>query len=106
MTSGGGRPDDRSPGADPTAGAPLPGGSVRQTMEPLIFEKSRPGHRGVALPTVGVPTRPLEELLPGIPLRTTPPRLPELSEPHIVRHYTKLSQLNHCVWPPASAWIS
>ena len=83
--------------ADDRDAGPTPGGSVRQTMEPLIFEKSRPGHRGVDLPAAGVDSRPLAELLPGVALRAEPPRLPELAEPQVVRHYTRLSQLNHCV---------
>ena len=32
---------------------------------------------------------------PACALRATPPRLPELAEPQVVRHYTRLSQLNH-----------
>ncbi len=65
--------------------------------EPLAFEKSMPGHRGTDLPEVGVPTAPLSELLRDAPLRQQPPRLPELSELQVVRHYTRLSHLNHSV---------
>jgi glycine dehydrogenase subunit 2 len=65
--------------------------------EALIFEKSMPGHRGTDLPQVGVPTRDVATLLPGVPLRTMPLRLPELAEPQVVRHYTRLSHLNHSV---------
>lgn len=66
-------------------------------MESLIFDKSLPGHRGIDLPAVGVPTADVPALLPGVSLRTEPPRLPEVAEPQVVRHYTRLSQLNHSV---------
>lgn len=65
--------------------------------EPLVFEKSLPGHRGADLPAVGVPVKPVASLLPGVVLRADPPRLPELAEAQVVRHYTRLSQLNHSV---------
>jgi glycine dehydrogenase subunit 2 len=65
--------------------------------EPLVFDKGLPGHRAVDLPAAGVPEMDVSELLPGTLLRTTPPRLPELAEPQVVRHYTRLSQLNHSV---------
>jgi glycine dehydrogenase subunit 2 len=41
-----------------------------------------------------VDARPLEELLPERFRRTEPPRLPEISEPEIVRHYNRLSKRN------------
>jgi glycine dehydrogenase subunit 2 len=59
-----------------------------------IFEKSKPGRRAAALPDAGVPERPLEDLIPAKLLRTEPPRLPEVSEPEIVRHYNRLSRRN------------
>jgi glycine dehydrogenase subunit 2 len=65
--------------------------------EPLVFEKSLPGHRGADLPEAGVPATDVSTLLPGVRLRTDPPRLPELSEPQVVRHYTRLSHLNHSI---------
>lgn len=66
--------------------------------EPIIFELSRPGRRGILVPeaeprmkaAVGDPTA-------GIPdnmRRKEPPRLPELSQPQVVRHYLRLSQEN------------
>jgi len=62
--------------------------------EPLLFEKSIPGARGVRLPPLDVPFRPHEELLPKHLLRHEDPRLPELPEPEITRHFTRLSQEN------------
>jgi glycine dehydrogenase subunit 2 len=69
----------------------------RDRTEPLIFDKSSPGHRGTDLPAAGVPTSELAALLPGVALRSTLPRLPEISELEVVRHYTRLSNLNHSV---------
>jgi glycine dehydrogenase subunit 2 len=59
-----------------------------------IFEKSKPGRRAAALPDAGVPERPLEELIPKALLRSEPPKLPEIAEPEIVRHYSRLSRRN------------
>ena len=59
-----------------------------------IFEKSKPGRRAAVTPDSGVPERPLEELIPAHLLRAEPPRLPEVSEPEIVRHYNRLSRRN------------
>ncbi|NLG65767.1 MAG: aminomethyl-transferring glycine dehydrogenase subunit GcvPB, partial [Actinobacteria bacterium] len=66
-------------------------------LEPLIFTRGGPGHRGVDLPTAGVPEAAPADLLPGVPLRADPPLLPQVSEPEVVRHFTRLSRLNHSV---------
>ena len=42
----------------------------------------------------GVPEPPLDELIPAKLLRSEAPRLPEVSEPEIVRHYNRLSRRN------------
>ncbi|MBX5476262.1 MAG: aminomethyl-transferring glycine dehydrogenase subunit GcvPB [Clostridia bacterium] len=65
--------------------------------EPTIYDRSRPGRRGVRPPRPDVPVRPLEALAEGAPLRKDPPLLPEVSEHQVVRHYTRLSQLNYAV---------
>ena len=59
-----------------------------------IFEKSKAGRRAAILPETEVPERPLEELIPAELLRDAPPRLPEVAEPEIVRHYNRLSRRN------------
>ncbi len=59
-----------------------------------IFEKSKPGRRAAALPEAEVPEPALSELIPERLLRVEPPRLPEVSEPEIVRHYNRLSRRN------------
>jgi glycine dehydrogenase subunit 2 len=59
-----------------------------------IFEKGRPGRRAFVCPDADVPERARDELLPKHLQRTHAPRLPEVSEPEIVRHYVKLSKRN------------
>jgi len=61
-------------------------------VEPLIFELSKPGRRGVRFPAPDVPEAPL-------PPELTRDRLdwPEVSEIDVIRHYTRLSQKNHAV---------
>jgi glycine dehydrogenase subunit 2 len=62
--------------------------------ELTIFERSRPGRRAFVAPKLDVPERPLHELLAPELRRPEPPRLPEVSEPEIVRHYNRLSKRN------------
>ena len=59
-----------------------------------IFERSRPGRRAFQAPPADVPERPLDEILPARLRRREPARLPEVSEPEIVRHYVRLSKRN------------
>ncbi len=62
--------------------------------ELTIFERSRPGRRAFVAPPLEVPERPLDELIPATLRRAQAPRLPEVSEPEIVRHYNRLSKRN------------
>jgi glycine dehydrogenase subunit 2 len=59
-----------------------------------IYERSVPGRRAFVAPALDVPQRPLDELLAPELRREHPPRLPEVSEPEIVRHYNRLSKRN------------
>ena len=59
-----------------------------------IYERSRPGRRAFTPPPLDVDERPLDELLPAELRRSEPARLPEVSEPEIVRHYNRLSKRN------------
>jgi glycine dehydrogenase subunit 2 len=59
-----------------------------------IFEKGQPGRRAYQAPHSDVPERPLEELIPQRLRRSQPTRLPEVSEPELVRHYVRLSRRN------------
>lgn len=56
----------------------------------LIFEKSKPGRRAGTLPAYDLPPVDVPEAL----ARRTAPRLPELSEPELVRHFTALADRN------------
>jgi len=62
--------------------------------ELTIFDRSRPGRRAFTAPALDVPERPLDELIPAELRRPEPARLPEVSEPEIVRHYNRLSKRN------------
>ena len=62
--------------------------------ELTIFERSQTGRGAFVVPETGVPERPLDELLPAHLRRAEAPRLPEVSEPELVRHYNRLSKRN------------
>lgn len=66
------------------------------TPEPLLFEISRQGRMAVELPACDVPVQPIARLLPESAIRQDI-RLPELSEPEVIRHFTHLSQRNYSV---------
>jgi glycine dehydrogenase subunit 2 len=56
----------------------------------LIYEKSQAGRRGIGVPKPDLP-------VPAVPpelARQEPPRLPELAEPEVMRHFTALSTRN------------
>ncbi len=63
----------------------------------LLFELSSPGRRAARMPALDVPEEPIESLLPASAVADEPPRLPELAEPDVVRHYTNLSTQNMSV---------
>ncbi|MBN1895388.1 aminomethyl-transferring glycine dehydrogenase subunit GcvPB [bacterium] len=65
--------------------------------EPLLFEMTEPGRRGFSLPGLDVPEKPAGDLIPAASLRSAPADLPELSEPEVMRHFIRLSLLNHHV---------
>ncbi len=65
-------------------------------IEPTLFERSHAGRTGTDMPVSDVPEKSASELLPGVALRDDLP-LPEIAEPEIVRHFTKLSTLNYHV---------
>ncbi|HEU4356813.1 MAG TPA: glycine dehydrogenase subunit 2, partial [Actinomycetota bacterium] len=66
--------------------------------EPVIFELSQPGARGVLPPEVEPGIREaVGEPAAALPVsvrRTEAPALPELAQLHVVRHYARLSQEN------------
>lgn len=66
-------------------------------IEPFIFDKTSPGRRCFVFPACDVPVKPITELLARDMLREKEMKLPEVSEIDVVRHFTRLSQMNYCV---------
>ena len=56
----------------------------------LIYEKSQAGRRAGRVPSYGLPVPEVPSAL----ARKEPPRLPELAENEIVRHFTNLADRN------------
>jgi glycine dehydrogenase subunit 2 len=56
----------------------------------LIYERSKAGRRASTLPRYDLPAAEVPEEL----RRAEPPRLPEVAEPEVVRHFTELSTRN------------
>ena len=69
--------------------------------EPIIFQLSRKGRRGSSVPTaeqeIKTAVGDIESRIPERMRRKSPPKLPELSEPEVVRHYVRLSQQTYGV---------
>jgi glycine dehydrogenase subunit 2 len=64
---------------------------IGQERPLTIFERSQPGRRAYALPELDVP----EVELPSEHRREAPPELPCVSEVDVVRHFTRLAQVNY-----------
>jgi glycine dehydrogenase subunit 2 len=58
-----------------------------------VFDQGAPGRRGLTFPKWD--GQPLDASLPEEVCRRDPADLPALSEPEVMRHFTKLSTLNH-----------
>lgn len=65
--------------------------------EKTLFELSRKGAKAIALPPLDVPDVDLKREAKAQLLRKEAPRLPELSEPEVVRHFTRLSTWNYAI---------
>ena len=63
-------------------------------LQPTLFERHAPGRGGGKIPH---PPKDALDRIPTDQRRASPPALPELNEPEVVRHYVNLSQLNHAV---------
>jgi glycine dehydrogenase subunit 2 len=66
-------------------------------IESLVFEKSVAKRAGTSLPATDVPFTSPEAHIPEALRRKEPARWPELSEPQVVRHFTRLSHLNYSI---------
>ena len=69
-------------------------GVVGEKLQPSLFERSRPGRGDGKIPH---PPKDALDRIPASARRETPPALPELNEPEVVRHYVNLSQLNYAI---------
>ncbi len=67
--------------------------SLRMATLKTVFELSRPGRRAWSLPELGRG----DSEIPSRFLRSTPPKLPEVDEPTLVRHYTQISERNFAI---------
>ena len=63
----------------------------------LVFELSSPGRMAFSLAESDVPVEPALGAIPEKYRRATPAALPEVSELDVVRHYSRLSQMNYGV---------
>jgi glycine dehydrogenase subunit 2 len=86
-----GQTTSRHPAAS-AENATFTGNRGLQIEEPLIFEQDSRGHCGVDLPEP-----PVHRSRVGVFERQGPIGLPGLSEPQVVRHYTRLSQKNYAI---------
>ena len=76
------------------------GGEQLQVVEPLLFASSRTGRRDVRFPSLSEAARKAAESQPEVPKharRTATARLPEVSELDLLRHFNRLSHLNHAI---------
>src|SRR6202167_4157536 len=79
----------------PLGGAPVTATPpMQRDVARTIFQKGAPGRRAFVCPELDVPAVDVGELLPERFRRAQPPRLPEVSEPEIVRHYVGISKRN------------
>jgi glycine dehydrogenase subunit 2 len=80
------------------AAAPLRRYQAVRWDEPLVTEIGAPGARALALPpldpAIAEAGRTALNRIPAGLRRAAPPRLPELSQPEVVRHFLRLSQMS------------
>ena len=76
------------------------GGEGLTVVEPLIFERSHAERRAVRFPRLSDRARERASGQPELPasvLRQQPPRLPEVSELDMLRHFNRLAHLNQAI---------
>jgi len=65
-------------------------------LETLLIDQSVKGRRAMRVPEAPV-AQPIDRLIPAKFLRQRKPRLPEVTEFQVVRHFTRLSTLNYSI---------
>jgi glycine dehydrogenase subunit 2 len=76
------------------------GGDALTVLEPLVFEHSRPERRAVRFPQATDEARRAAAGQPELPAsvrRAEAPRLPEVSELEMLRHFNRLAHLNQAI---------
>ncbi|MBA4168927.1 MAG: aminomethyl-transferring glycine dehydrogenase subunit GcvPB [Chloroflexi bacterium] len=76
------------------------GGDELTIVEPLIFDRSRTDRRAVRFPSASAAALASATAQPELPasvLRSRAPRLPEVSELDMLRHFNRLAHLNHAI---------
>ena len=76
------------------------GGDELTIVEPLIFDRSRTDRRAVRFPSASAAALGYAAAQPELPasvLRSRAPRLPEVSELDMLRHFNRLAHLNHAI---------
>jgi glycine dehydrogenase subunit 2 len=68
------------------------GGPQQREHATTIYEKGAAGRRAFVAPALDVPE--VDGLIPQASRRAEPPKLPQATEPEIVRHYVNLSKRN------------
>jgi glycine dehydrogenase subunit 2 len=82
-------------GGDEGSGVPAHSvNPIQRDPARTIFEKSVEGRRAFVAPPSGVPEVALDEIIPAGLRRKAPARLPQVTEPEIVRHYVRISRRN------------
>jgi len=95
-----GAPPDGDASGRGAAFSSLVGGDELRVVQPLIFASSRPGRRDVRFPKPSEAAQAAAASQPELPaeaLRTAAARLPEVSELDLLRHFNRLSHLNHAI---------
>ena len=65
--------------------------------EPTIFELDHAGEERGWFAAPDADEKSIDEILPSEHLTPEPPEIPDLSEPEVVRHFTRLSRMNFSV---------
>ncbi len=95
-----GAPQAPDPSGRGAAFTSATGSGPLTVVEPLIFDRSRPGRRAVRFPAPSaqaIAAAGTQPVLPPASLRAGVPRLPEVSELELLRHFNRLSHLNHAI---------
>lgn len=68
---------------------------MSEFYEKLIFDLTSDGRAGISLPDLDVPEIEISDIIPPEFLRKSPPVMPSVSEPDVMRHFIALSRKNH-----------